>query len=130
MSWVILIIVVIVIVIVGVVSSEKHKETKEEMRTRGWSESDFKDTGAKYAGGHPKADNVIEHIWYRIKDGNLMFYLRETAISLPQFKFEIPISAISDIQYNDATTMEKKITAGRLLLVGVFAFAWKKKKEK
>lgn len=39
---------------------------------------------------------------------------------------EIPISSIKDIVIEDASTIEKKVTLGRMLAVGLFAFALKK----
>ena len=40
----------------------------------------------------------------------------------------IVIENIKNITVEDASSIEKKITVGRLLLVGVFALAWRKKK--
>ena len=129
MIWVIVTIALVVIVAVFIGGSNKEKNTKSAMQKNGLKESEFHKTESKYIGGHPKKDDVVEYVWYRIADEKLMFYERFTSIDVPKFHFDIPISAITDIQYNDATTMENKVTLGRVLLIGVFALAWKKKKK-
>lgn len=45
------------------------------------------------------------------------------------FDAEIPIEAVSDITIEDASSIEKKITVGRIFLVGIFALGWRKKKK-
>lgn len=69
----------------------------------------------KYLGGHsafPKEMKV--HI-------NLM----PTHIAIPEFPTFIPYENLINVQ----SMTQEKLTAKRLLLVGIFAFAWKKKKK-
>ena len=42
---------------------------------------------------------------------------------------EIPTSFITSINVEDGSSIEKRVTLGRVLLVGVFALAWKKNKK-
>jgi len=127
--WIIITVAIIVLVAIFVGSSNKEKNTKSAMQKSGLKESEFHKTESKYIGGHPKKDDVVEYVWYRIADEKLMFYERFTSIDVPKFHFDIPISSITDIQYNDATTMENKVTLGRVLLIGICALTWKKKKK-
>jgi hypothetical protein len=41
----------------------------------------------------------------------------------------IELSTISNISIEDASSIDKKVTLGRVLLVGVFALAWRKSKK-
>ena len=42
----------------------------------------------------------------------------------------IPCDKVLNVNVLDSSTIENKITLGRVLLVGVFALAWKKNKKK
>jgi hypothetical protein len=68
---------------------------------------------AKYLGGHsgyPKAMDV-----------NLA--LNPDHLEIPEFPVMVPYHKITNVQ----SMSQDKLTAARLLLVGLFAFAWKKK---
>lgn len=120
----------IVLTAYTIVSSNKEqKETNEKLKSEGISNEDFKKTDATYVGGHPDADNNISNIVYRKNDDELLFYSRLADFKMPEYAFKIPITQIKDIGIEDATSMESKVTVGRLFLVGIFAFAWKKKKK-
>jgi hypothetical protein len=69
---------------------------------------------AKYLGGHgafPKQMDCRIILW-------------DKYLEIPEFPLQIPYENITSIQAQTA----EKITLGRVLLVGIFALAWKKKK--
>ena len=82
----------------------------------------------KYAGGHPEIDKIIESCNIYLKNGALHICEYDTR-QLLSTKSTIKVSAITDIQVEDASTLDKKVTLGRVLLVGVFALAWRKNKK-
>jgi hypothetical protein len=75
--------------------------------------------------GHPEVNESV--------DDTLVFYHNEklliTKFNKMNFETiaEIPINEIIDVTLEDASTIEKRITATRLLAIGIFAFAAKKK---
>jgi len=119
----------VVSVIFGAKSDNKDmKRVVESLKKEGLNFSDFKKCGT-YVGGHPSLDKTIEGIAIRKNDNILKIYEFPNQLKMPIFKANIPIELISDIKVEDATSIERRLTVGRLLLVGVFAFAWKKKKK-
>ena len=54
------------------------------------------------------------------------FFDAQTSMS-PTIKIgTIPIDSIKSINIEDASSFNKKLSLGRVMLVGVFALAWKK----
>ena len=82
-----------------------------------------------FLNGHPDIDcsvnnSVVEFLEnnlkiYRVDDYN-SFYYEE---GKPTFVASIPLDSISNIVIEDKTQIEKRISVGWLLLVGVFALA-------
>lgn len=132
MIWVIIIAVFIILIAIGAFATERDKEkSKEFMEKNNMSFSDFYPIG-KYVGGHPQVDNEQENLYFSFKDGVFSFhritiYEVSTPESVPGF--EIAASDITDITVEDSSTIENKVTLGRVILVGIFALAWKKKKK-
>ena len=82
-----------------------------------------------YVGGHPDIDE--EFVGYLYKRNEEFVLLRHGITTLvPKLGATIPIKAIKNIQVDDRTSIEKKVTFGRVLLVGVFALAWTNDKKK
>lgn len=129
-EWVIYAVVVIVIMFVLLIisSSKEEKKTKERLSKQGLSLSSFTNIG-KYVGGHPKYDREVGNVSVKDEKSKVSFYKQETPISMPQYLFDINKSSIKSITVEDASSIERKITLGRVVLVGVFALAWRKKKK-
>ena len=79
-----------------------------------------------YVGGHPDIDDEFSCRIYK-KDDNLV--LCNEVNFFPTPKSTIPIASITNIQVEDKSSIEKKVTLGRILLVGVFALGWTKKEK-
>lgn len=129
-NWFIFFIVLFIgiIIVAGVNSSKKTAEVNKELAKRGIKREDFIKCGT-YVGGHPSLNNTVEGIHIRKAEGNLSIYDFLRLDESPRYIADIPIDKISTIDIEDASSIERKITVGRLFLVGIFAFAWKKKKK-
>lgn len=68
---------------------------------------------AKYLGGHSAYP----------KDMDVRLILNPDNLEIPEFPVMVPYQKITNVQ----SMSQDKLTAKRLLLVGIFAFAWKKK---
>ena len=82
----------------------------------------------KYVGGHPDIDKVIELCFVYKKNVSLLI-CEPNYNSLPATKARIPLAAIQNITIEDSSSIDKKVTLGRVLLIGVFALAWRKNKK-
>lgn len=130
-GWFLLIGVVAFLVYAIVKGNEDSKVTKAKMAEQGIGYHQFVSLGT-YGGGHPDIDKTIENVYCRKEDNILALYcIPVMNISMPDriFNAEIPIEYINDITIEDATSIEKKITVGRIFLVGIFALGWRKKKK-
>lgn len=74
-------------------------------------------------------DQSFKDAALRIENGNIEIYQEPYFTYDPnvQRKGYIPIQSILNISIEDKSTIEKRVTVGRLLLVGIFALAWRKK---
>ncbi|MCF0254928.1 MAG: hypothetical protein HUK10_01385 [Bacteroides heparinolyticus] len=130
-GWFLIIGFVLFLFFVAATSNGDTEATKAKMKEEGMDYSQFISLGA-YGGGHPNIDKTIENVYCRKEDNTLALYcIPVMNISMPDriSNGEIPIEDINDITIEDATSIEKKITVGRILLVGIFALGWKKKKK-
>lgn len=130
-GWVI-IVAFIVFLIVGIINTNNEsQESKAKMKEKGMDYSQFVSLGT-YAGGHPNIDNTVENVYARKESDYLSLYrIPAMNISMPDKiqNADIPLESINDITIEDASSIEKKITVGRIFLVGIFALGWRKKKK-
>lgn len=117
-----------------VLGAKDQKKTKAEMDRRGIKITDFVKMGHIIA-GHPDVNEGVQNSLCKIKDGDIQFYkvkdysMFDMEAEIPQrIQVSIPINEIEDITVEDKTSIENKITVGRIFLVGIFALGWKKKK--
>ena len=106
--------------------AQDKREKAEIIESRGLSEDEVIHIGS-YVGGHPLLDDTIPLCHAYKKGANLVLTKKLSLTEVPGS--EIPIADIDNITLQDASTIDKRITAGRMLLVGVFAFAWQKKEK-
>lgn len=129
MYWFIAILVIIIFVIVGNNDLNKGKMNDEKLRSDGFSVNMKIDTG-KYIAGHPQLDNSIK-LTSIFPKGDWLYifeYPEGQSINMPLHKAGIQMNSINNVLAEDYTSIERKVTVGRMLLVGLFAFAIKKKK--
>ena len=82
----------------------------------------------KYFSGHPDINTPVEKTIIYPIDGILAIMNATSYNTAPVKIAEINNSFIKNVQVLDKTSIENKVTLGRVLLTGVFALAWKKKK--
>lgn len=108
---------------------KKLSEKKGMLQTRGIDLFTITSIG-KYIGGHPDLDSQIDKVSIAKKINELVLIndmekfpslVRDNGIIL-----SIPIDKINNVLVEDKSIMSKRVTATRLLLTGIFAFAWKK----
>lgn len=129
MFWVIVIVLIVVFIIMMSSASSKEKEIVKKCSDSGLNLARFKEMGS-YVGGHPSKNDAIEYCnAYKNEDKIDIYNYRKFYNQEPKKLFSIEHKSIKSIDIEDATTMENKVTLGRVLLVGVFALAWRKKKK-
>lgn len=81
--------------------------------------------------GHPDVDKTIKLSGFHLKNNNIELYeYYDEQFNVKALKIgDIPFERISNVLSEDQSTIESRISATRLVLVGVFALAWKKKKK-
>lgn len=135
-SWVIIVVFIVIFIIVMIHENIKSGKVNEEAKAKGDDPHSYKEIGT-YIGGHPSVDKQKTYVLARKNDQviefweGIMGYNGEFSSSHPDKieGFEIPIEAVEDIRIEDKTSIEREVGAGRMFLVGMYAFAWKKKKK-
>lgn len=116
------------IIYIVVVGSKKNKQDWAVLIQKGITkESLIK--AETYVGGHPELDkNLTNSVIYKLE--NELIISDQLAPNAPPVKrCTIPIESVKNINIEDSSTIENKVTLGRAILVGVFALAWRKKKK-
>lgn len=127
MFWIILI-GLVVIVFVFVAKNEKEtKESNKKLASSGYNFNQKVDSG-KYISGHPDIDDPITSSIIVPKSSSLVI-INDIASHSSRVQAEIANNFIKNVLVEDQTTIERRVTVGRLLLTGLFAFALKKKKK-
>lgn len=127
-SFLIILIVIAVVIMIAVISANnQHKTNSAVMESRGYSRDLSIDTG-KYISGHPQISNPIDETVIYLKDDQLEVFNAYSVVNGIK-EGVIKSTLIKKIVVEDQSTIEKRITVARLLLVGIFAFALKKKKK-
>jgi hypothetical protein len=114
----------IVILLVGGYFFYKGYQTRKlqvDLKERGYDLTDYAFAGS-LIGGHPDIDKGL-------KTCKLISNADKIAICNPMLipQGVIYKQAIKNVVFEDATTFGKRVSAGRVLLVGIFALAWRKK---
>ena len=114
------------VVLFVVYSNKKRREDVAEhiLNRQGLSARDFVESGT-YIGGHPSVTEIIPSLIFRRTPQDFMFYIRPTNVYIPTEKFSIPVGSVVSIDLEDTSTVEEKVTAHRILLLGPFALAFK-----
>lgn len=127
MFWIIVIAVVVAMVIGAINSTQKHAEASAKNEKLGYSEAD-KIVSGKYIAGHPDLNDSIELSCLFNKNNSLEIFNNIVIDFVPMPLAFIPNAKVKNVLVEDQSTVEKRVTLGRVLLTGVFALAWKKKK--
>ncbi len=115
------------VVLFVVYNNKKRREDVAEhiLNRQGLSARDFVESGT-YIGGHPSVTEIIPSLVFRRTPNEFVFYVRPANVYIPAEKFSIPVGSVASIELEDTSTVEEKVTAHRILLLGPFALAFKK----
>lgn len=133
-GWLIIIAVIAFVVIGTIIDIVTRVKSSKKMEANGVSLDMFIRMDM-YVGGHPMIDNQIKNSCIFKRGSDLVicdFDIISTSFDAQKFANEdciIPINSIKNILVEDASTVESRITMGRMLLVGIFALAWKKRQK-
>lgn len=142
--WTYIIVGIIILFIISLVrqaneTTNSKKNKVKELADKHQLDDTNKLFSAKYLGGHPAIDNT-SYLRVFEKDNQVVLvrFFREQVVDdkvglYDSYDYEIcgsiPFNSIKDVAFENASTIESRITAGRMLLVGALAFAWKKKEK-
>lgn len=127
--WLIIILLIIVFTISIISGIKSSSITQDKLKSKGLSFTDLIKMGS-YTGGHPHIDKEINPCIIYKKESDFLLCQQSSTFEMPSDPIGIiPLQSITNISLEDASSIEKKITLGRVLLVGVFALAWKKNKK-
>lgn len=119
-------IIITIVVIVGCILLFRYTSKLRAKAAEHWGKDALKEVvTSKYVSGHPDI-NAPAPISVRSKDGDL--YLLRMAFSTNPIA-TIKGDSIVNVVVEDETTFSNKVTLARMALVGVFAFAMKKRKK-
>lgn len=96
---------------------------QKELRALGFTKENHV-INVKYSCGHPDIDKP-DLFNIGLKDNSILFL----SLMSNNMKAVIPGTSIKNIAVEDESTFRRRVTLTRMLLVGVFAFALKKKKK-
>lgn len=118
----------VVFIVAGISGKEKLDEVNRQLEKMDLMKDDLKNIGS-YVGGHPEINDAIEKTSFVSEDKQISLYDMGSGFEVPVLKASISKDEIKDVTIEDSSSIENKITVGRLFLVGIFALAWKKKKK-
>lgn len=121
MIWFFLVLFVLIII---TAISQGNKNRADFQKSTGYKAEDLLVSGT-YVSGHPDVDKPIKgtQLLLDINDVKI-FSVDENGFHQ---KATIDKSLINNVVMEDSSTIQNRVTVGRLLLTGIFAFAWKKK---
>lgn len=128
MVWIFIIAVIITFILMIIHGTRTEKKTNLKLKEESINPADLIEVGS-YVGGHPQIDDQQNGALIYLKDGKFQIRSRNSYVEYPTMVGEIDINFIKNILVEDSSTIDKKVTLGRVLLVGVFALAWKKKEK-
>ncbi len=130
MGWAIIIVLIAGMIATIIYGLSKSSKIEAIMKGKGFDMKDKIDTG-KYIAGHPDIDKSLKLTFIIQKENefHIFEYPNGSSLDHPIEKACIKNDLVKNIIIEDATTIEKRVTAARMLMVGLFAFAIKKKKK-
>ncbi len=109
-----------VLVLIVYLALRNKKRLIADLKTNGYDLKSQTIVG-DFMGGHPDIDDSIKSAMMFFADDKLAICDKSIKI-----KGSILKDSIKDVILEDATTFGKRLSLGRIALVGVFALAWRK----
>ena len=119
----------LIMIIIGMVNFQtiSNKEEKASLKKQGINPKNFIFAGT-YTCGHPSINNPVKNIKILLRDFKIQLFELNNISGKTEMLGEIPVKDVENITIDDATTISNRVGVKRMLLVGLFAFAWKKKR--
>jgi hypothetical protein len=119
----------VLVIFIAIKALGADKAKKESLIRQGFKMVDFVELG-QYISGHPKISKPFCARGY-LKDEELLIFswVNGRLASMGDPVGQIQSSVIKNIVIEDSSTIERRVSFGRVLLVGIFALAWKKRKK-
>jgi len=114
------------VVIFGSAAAENKLQNEIKLIKDGVVISKMKPMG-KYISGHPDLDTSFVNALVIVSGADLIIYSGDLDSRDLTFRATIPVVAIKNVSIEDETSIRHKVTLGRILFIGIFAFAAKKK---
>lgn len=127
----IFIIIAIIVGIIGFLAEQTANVSKqnESFKKQGLDPKKFLSAG-KYISGHINLDKSFEGAFIYPTDKVLKIYGLNPGTGLKDFKTNIDLEKITNVAIEDETTISKRVGLKRMIAIGIFAFAVKKKEKK
>ncbi|MDP3452887.1 MAG: hypothetical protein Q8R90_08020 [Bacteroidales bacterium] len=124
-TFLIIVIVFVFLMVILLISAQKEQKSNQlVLESKGYRLDNSIKTG-KYLAGHPDINEPVNKTDILPIDDFLDIF---NSTTLTQVKIaSIRKTFITNVVIEDQTTIEKRVTVARLLLVGIFAFALRKK---
>lgn len=121
MGWFIFIFIVVIIIAGAAAGNSNIKKFEDKFKVK---VSDLLSSGT-YVSGHPLLNDSLKDTRLLLESDSVkIFTVDGNGFHL---KSRISKEAITNVAMEDSSTIQNRVTVGRLLLTGIFAFAWKKK---
>ncbi len=128
--WIVVLGIIVLVILAGRQGSRDERKKNLTMKRLGYTLGTEVNVG-KYFAGHPMISDSqgITVIFMKNENFEIWCYPYNNIYKMPEKKGEISIDLIKDIVIEDKSLIERRVTILRLLMVGIFAFGWKKKKK-
>ncbi len=128
--WIVVLGIIVLFILLGRQGSRDERKKNLTMKRLGYTLGTEVNVG-KYFAGHPSINDSQGITVIFMKNGSfeIWCYPSNNISIVPVKKGEISIDLIKNIVIEDKSLIERRVTILRLLMVGIFAFGWKKKRK-
>jgi hypothetical protein len=124
MTWIIII--VLVFVVGAFFQATSNMNEFEKRYGKKTSDLQFSST---YVSGHPELDNSIKETYLLFDTYEVKIFKMDKNLAKHVYVNRIQKEQIKNVAMENSTTVQTRVGVKRLLAVGIFAFAWKKKEK-
>lgn len=124
--WIIITIAVIAILIFALKNTEATNNAA--LKEQGYEPGNFMEAG-KYLSGHVMIDQPKEMVYIYPDANSFKIFGYNKGTAQKDYMAEIEISKIKDITFEDESSIQTRVGLKRMLAIGLFAFAVKKKEK-
>jgi len=121
MGWIIFLGIIVLFIGAAASGNSNIKNFEDKFKVK---VSDLLVSGT-YVSGHPSLNDSLKDTRLLLEPKSVKLF----SVDANGFHFKTTIAkeTITNVVMEDSSTIQNRVTVGRLLLTGIFAFAWKKK---